>query len=421
MTASALRIVLARVRRPRRRPGESALLTGLLTVDCSLAGAAVLWPADMRGAVVLSVPVLLGGLLLHRRLELWLLIAATGVLLCVVVLSAPPDERSLTPGSALLLGVVTAVSYELVRRRDVLGVREGRPDMILGELRERLRLQGEVPSLPTGWRMETELRSAHDAGMAGDFLVARMEVDAAGAACLDLALVDVSGKGVGAGARALLLSGAFGGLLGAVPAERFLVEANRYLIRQRWADGFATAVYLQVNLDTGAYRLETAGHPPAAHLVAGTGWWGLAASRGPLLGVFPEVRYPPDTGTLRPGDALLLYTDGVVEDRGRDVELGLDRLLGAAESLVPRGDFTGGAGYLVDRVPARDDDDRAVVLIWRERPVLHPPTGGTGSAAEPDPPPDEASDRPPDRSAGRPAEPSTDAAAANVPVDRSAD
>jgi hypothetical protein len=143
-------------------------------------------------------------------------------------------------------------------------------------------------------------------------------------------------------------------------------------------------VYLWVDLATGAYRLETAGHPPAAHLVAGTGRWRLAPTRGPLLGVFPEVRYRPDRGTLRPGDALLLYTDGVVEDRARDVDLGLDRLLGAAESLIPRGDFTGGAGYLVEQVPARDDDDRAIVLLWREH-RLHPtePTSGSTGSARP--------------------------------------
>jgi hypothetical protein len=78
------------------------------------------------------------------------------------------------------------------------------------------------------------------------------------------------------------------------------------------------------------------------------------------------VHHDADIGVVRPGDALLLYTDGVVEERGRDVEVGLDRLLGAAEQLVPRGDFRGGAALLVDHVPARTDDDRAIVLLWRE-------------------------------------------------------
>jgi serine phosphatase RsbU (regulator of sigma subunit) len=205
--------------------------------------------------------------------------------------------------------------------------------------------------------------------MAGDFVASRVHEIAAPDGphtVLDLALVDVSGKGVDAGTRALLLSGALGGLLGAVPPEDFLTEANRYLLQQRWNEGFATAVYLRVDLSTGAYRLESAGHPPAAHLDAGSGTWGLAPGRGPLLGVLPEVGHPPDTGVLRRGDAVLLYSDGVVEGRDRDVEEGVDRLLGTAERLVPRGDYRGGAAFLVREVPTNSGDDRAVVMLWRE-------------------------------------------------------
>ena len=52
---------------------------------------------------------------------------------------------------------------------------------------------------------------------------------------LEVALVDVSGKGVDAGTRALLLSGAFGGLLGSVTHEEFLPATNRFLLRQQWS------------------------------------------------------------------------------------------------------------------------------------------------------------------------------------------
>ena len=54
----------------------------------------------------------------------------------------------------------------------------------------------------------------------------------------------MSGKGVDAGTRALLLSGAFGGLLGALPSEEFLAASNDYLLRQGWDEGFATAVHV---------------------------------------------------------------------------------------------------------------------------------------------------------------------------------
>ena len=66
----------------------------------------------------------------------------------------------------------------------------------------------------------------------------------------------------------------------------------------------------------------------------------------------------------RRGDALLLYTDGVIESRTRDLNVGIDRMLGAAERLVSDG-FAGGASRICAAALAGKTDDRAVVLIWR--------------------------------------------------------
>src|SRR5215475_2902274 len=367
MSASTLARALARVRvQARRRMGDPGVFGVLVGLECGVAAAALVWPAEARATVVLATPLLFGGLLLRRRRQMQLLIVIALALLGIDLLGSPPDLQAISIGSAINLAAVIAVSYELVRRRDVLGVFEGRPDTILAELRERLQVQGRIPPLPSGWQVERELRSARDVGLAGDFVASRVFRDHGGDQLLDLVVVDVSGKGVSAGTRALLLSGALGGLLGSVPADRFLAEANRYLLEQRWTEGFATAIYLGVNLATGTYRVESAGHPPMAHFDSGSGRWEMSHTRGPVLGVLQQVRYAPDIGTVRRGDALLLYTDGVVEARGRDVEVGLDRLLGAAERLVPRGHFRGGAAYLVESVPTRTDDDRAIVLLWRE-------------------------------------------------------
>jgi hypothetical protein len=51
---------------------------------------------------------------------------------------------------------------------------------------------------------------------------------------------------------------------------------------------------------------------------------------------------------------------------GRDLGVGIDKLLGAAEHLVARG-FRGGAALLVDGVASGGGDDRGLVLIWRNR------------------------------------------------------
>jgi serine phosphatase RsbU (regulator of sigma subunit) len=168
---------------------------------------------------------------------------------------------------------------------------------------------------------------------------------------LEVALVDVSGKGVDAGTRALMLSGAFGGLLGSVEPDRFLPACNDYLHRQRWDEGFVTAVHLVIDLTTGEYIVESAGHPPAVQFDAGSGTWQVSSAKGVVLGVVPELRCEPESG--------------LVEAPGRDLDAGIDRLLGATERLVPNG-FGQGAEELVAEMAASRDDDCALVLIWRK-------------------------------------------------------
>jgi serine phosphatase RsbU (regulator of sigma subunit) len=253
-------------------------------------------------------------------------------------------------------------AYRLARTREMLGVQGLRGESILLELRDRLQVQGEMPRLPQGWERESLVRSAGAGSFGGDFLVAGLTGHGA---VLEVALVDVSGKGIDAGTRALLLSGALGALLGAVPPERFLPAANDYLLRQSWSEGFATAVHLVVDLGTGRYVLESAGHPPAAHFVSGSGTWRVIDSEGTVLGVLPEASYTSVTGVLGQGDAMLLYTDGLVETANREMAVGIDKLIGEAERLVTQG-FRDGASHLIDRVAPDGTDDCAIVMIWRK-------------------------------------------------------
>ena len=106
---------------------------------------------------------------------------------------------------------------------------------------------------------------------------------------LEVALVDVSGKGIDAGTRALLLSGAFGGLLGSVPRDEFLPACNAYMRRGETSEGFVTAVHLSLDLATGEYVVASAGHPPAAHYDGAAGRWRLTRARGIVLGVVPDL------------------------------------------------------------------------------------------------------------------------------------
>jgi hypothetical protein len=302
------------------------------------------------------VPLLLGGLLLTRRSYSQLAVVAGAFLLGQFVTTgdAPP------PGSVFVVAITGLIGHEFARSREETGLGGLRGDSVLVELRRRLELQGDLPLLCAPWHAEAVIKPAGGGPFAGDFVVSALT----GEHRLEVALVDVSGKGVDAGSRALLLSGALGGLLGAKQPREYLEAANAYLVRQDWEEGFATAVHLTLDMGTGAYEVASAGHPPVAHFDAGSGRWGLLEVHGPALGLLPDVRYDAAAGTLRPGDALLLYTDGLVEVPGRDLSVGIDKLLGEAERLVTRG-FGGGGEILVNRVSAGSSDDRGLVLLWR--------------------------------------------------------
>ena len=334
-------------------PGVLLAFTGALILLCATADPTWVPPS------LLVLPVLAGGLLLARRRDIAvvILVAAAGAF--SVVLSRA--SVSVRPAVFVILAAASAVAYPLVGSRERLGVSGLRGESMLVELRERLRVQGELPVLPEGWNWELEQRSAGGSGFGGDFLVSALTGDGTG---LEVALVDVSGKGVDAGTRALLLSGALGGLLGSVPPENFLAAANTYLRRQTWEEGFATAIHVAVDLRTGRYLLDSAGHPPAAQFKAGSGVWTLSAAEGSALGLFDDGTWPAVRGELRPGDALLLFTDGLVEVPGRDLDLGIDKLLGEANRLVIS-TFRGGAAKLIDAVAPTATDDRALAMIWR--------------------------------------------------------
>lgn len=348
---------LTRVR--REPPAESVVFAVLVIVSlvALLLGLAVSIALVPPSAQVL--PMLFGGLLLGRVAMRRLMAVA---LACLAWETLALGLDHVRPGSLVVVLVTAVVAYEFSRSREETGLGGLRGDSVLIELRGRLETQGTLPDLAHPWCAETVLRPAGGAPFAGDFIVSACADEGHR---LDIALVDVSGKGVEAGSRALLLSGALGGLLGAVDPRAFLPAANGYLFAQDWDEGFATAVHLSLDLDSGAYLVESAGHPPAAHFDAGSGRWSLLESAGLALGLVSSATYDGDRGVLRPGDALLLYTDGLVEVPGRDLTVGIDKLLGAAEHLVARG-FCGGGEFLVDEV-ASGDDDRGLVLLWRSR------------------------------------------------------
>jgi len=318
--------------------------------------------AEVKIAAVVVIVVVLSSLILNT---VGMLIELTVVVCCLLAVFGVHgmSENQLSYSGYAMILVTAVVGVLQARRRDALGLREVSAETVIGLISERLLVQTQLPELPEPWLVEIEQRPADGAAICGDFVANRLVSDG-DTAVLHLAVVDVSGSGITAGPRALLLSGAVGGLLGSVPPEDFLPAANDYLARQQWSLGFASAIYLRLDLRTGNYSVRVAGHPPAMHFRPDQiPRWQISAASGTVLGVLPELTGTAEHGVLLPGEALFLYTDGVIEDRARDLDAGTQRFKQSVELLAAEHTWDGAARYLVDRVPTELADDRTVVFV----------------------------------------------------------
>jgi hypothetical protein len=358
-----LRRFLPRRERPTQR---FALVLAIGTLVCGTVVSILDNNDQVKIAAVAVIVMVLSSLILSTVGMVVELVVVTACLIAVVV--AHGGGGTVVSDSGLVMIMVTGLVGVLqARRRDALGLREVSAETVIGLISERLLVQTQLPEVPAGWLVEIEQRPADGAAICGDFVANRLVCDD-DSAVLHLAVVDVSGSGITAGPRALLLSGAVGGLLGSVPPEDFLPAANDYLARQQWSLGFASAIYLRLDLNSGEYSVRVAGHPPAMQFRPGQALtWRTSTASGTVLGVLPELTAVPEHGVLLPGESLFLYTDGVIEDRTRDLDAGTLRFKQNVELLATEGGWHDVARFLIERVPTDLTDDRTVVFVQREQ------------------------------------------------------
>lgn len=347
-----------RVRRWRTGSRESQVyVLGLLLAGVA-ASFVVSWNAYRWMPLTAYFVWLLAGMLLLRFLPLTLLAVAASTAAIVAMSHNGDIDGARAAALATLLVSVALILYQSSRQRSGLPVTLS--EAMLSELRDRLQAQGVMPPLPAGWAAQSAMLSSHGVGYAGDFFVA----DRVDERRLEMVLVDVCGKGVAVGPQALQFAGALGGLLGALPPRELFDAANRFLLRQHSDESFATAVHVVIDLEDGRYTITSAGHPPALRWHAGPGEWVVDNARGTALGIMPDPELHHSEGTLPPGDGLLFYTDGVVESRSADLDVGITWLRGAAREAVAPG-FGGAAHRIIEQVE-QGNDDRAVLILSRE-------------------------------------------------------
>jgi len=185
-----------------------------------------------------------------------------------------------------------------------------------------------------------------------------------------LAIGDV----VGHDTRAAAAMGQVRGLLrgisfssGGTPAE-VLRRVDR-AVEGLALDTMATALVARVERDEGVpgarLRWANAGHPPAI-CVSAEGEVSLLDEKPAdlLLGVFPETMREDHVSVLEPGATLLLYTDGLVERRDRDIDEGTEALMAVVAEVadLPLDEL---CDRLLERLFLPDAQDDVAVLAVR--------------------------------------------------------
>jgi len=158
------------------------------------------------------------------------------------------------------------------------------------------------------------------------------------------------------------------GLLREYKITRTLERLNQIIHRSRLATKFVSLVLAEIEAD-GTVLYSNAGHPPPILVRAG-GAVELLTARGLILGPRPNVRYPIDLVRMRPGDLLVLYSDGITEaSDARGEQFGQRRLVETVRSVRHRR-----AAEIVEAVFERvaafsggpPEDDRTAVVIRRQ-------------------------------------------------------
>lgn len=153
---------------------------------------------------------------------------------------------------------------------------------------------------------------------------------------LGLAIADASGHGLPA---ALQVRDVFVGLRMGLGRDfkmvRTIERLNSIIHRSALVSRFVSLIYGELE-ENGDFIYSNAGHPPGFHLAA-DGSVAYLKHGGPVLGPLAEAVYGRGIVHMKPGDMLVLFTDGVTEafrdgDSSRGQEYGVKRLVKAARS-----------------------------------------------------------------------------------------
>jgi serine phosphatase RsbU (regulator of sigma subunit) len=152
-----------------------------------------------------------------------------------------------------------------------------------------------------------------------------------------------------------------------LPPAKLLTELNRFT-RDVSNGKFATMVVAIFDRDEGVLSYCTAGHPPPILRRSDTAEVErLSDGHGPVLGPVRDAAYAERVTRVRPGDVLVMYTDGLVERRDRDIETGIAEVERITSDWDPGAEGGAGqqCGLFLKLLSTRNREDDVCVAAFR--------------------------------------------------------
>lgn len=227
---------------------------------------------------------------------------------------------------------------------------------------QRSLLPPRLPEVP-GLEIATRYRPAREGSeVGGDFY----DVFQDGFNGWAFVVGDVQGKGAAAAAITGLARHSLRATAMLQPRPSAVLSALNDVLLQDDTERFCTVAYLRLLHSEGAFHLTAAsgGHPLPIK-VSPSGEIESVGEEGTLIGLFPDFSVVNVETVLAPEDAIVLYTDGVVDQRSGD-ELGEDGLRGVLSDAAGS-DAETLAGLIEEAVIEKEEglplDDVAIMVI----------------------------------------------------------
>jgi PAS domain S-box-containing protein len=186
----------------------------------------------------------------------------------------------------------------------------------------------ELPEAIAGWDFASLYSPAGRTEVGGDFF----DIVSLPGGRLALVIGDVMGRGVQAAAAMAQMRSAVRAYVAIDPDPDVVMGRLDALFAIYDIAQLVTMIYLLVAAD-GSVTMSNAGHPPPVIVRDGGVVVQLQSSGGPPLGAGTGDR-EHTSFRLERGDVILLFTDGLIERRGEDIDIGQERLVTAARRLA---------------------------------------------------------------------------------------